>query len=83
MRSPDWKSKWLQQRKKDHRNTDLRTYKYRCTWGHIRIEKVKLKEKDPSLMCQACSNEGKTSPFKYIGIHTMTRTDSKKSKFKN
>lgn len=80
MRSSGWKDKWLRQRKKDKSNPALRTYKYQCGFGHIRIEKDKLTE-NPLPICPACESSGKNSRFSYVGLYTMTRTDSKKSKF--
>jgi len=80
LRQPKWKGKWIQQRKNDQREPDLKTYKYTCLWGHIRIEKVKLLEPLPE--CPACTQEGKKSNFRFLGIHTMTRSDAKQSRFK-
>lgn len=79
IKQPKWKSRWLKQRKADARDPKLRSFKYTCMWGHIRIEKNKMVEPLPD--CQACSQLGKTSRFRYVGIYTMTRTDAKKSKF--
>lgn len=80
MKPSSWKSKWIKQRKKDMKNPDMRAYKYACSWGHIRIEKEKLSEPLPP--CQACSlNNKPNSTFRYVGVHTLTRTDRKRSKF--
>jgi hypothetical protein len=80
LRQLKWKGKWIQQRKKDQRDPDLKTYKYTCLWGHIRDEKIKLLEPLPE--CPACAQEGKKSHFRFLGIHTMTRNDAKQSRFK-
>lgn len=57
-----------------------RAYKYRCLYGHIRIEKESLGR--PLPQCPACQQAGRTSTFKYIGKFTIPKDQLKKSKFK-
>ncbi|MFB5269934.1 hypothetical protein ACE41H_24565 [Paenibacillus enshidis] len=58
---------------------EQRAYKYRCLYGHIRIEKEALGRPLPH--CPACSQAGRTSPFKYVGKYTIPKDQLKKSKF--
>ncbi|MDB5054034.1 MAG: hypothetical protein JWM44_2084 [Bacilli bacterium] len=79
MKGSNWKGKWLRQRKKDQKNPVLHTYKYECNKGHIRIEKQKLIELE--LICPACQKEGIDSKFRFVGVHTLTKQQSKLSRF--
>lgn len=74
----NWKDKYIKQRSSDANNPALRAYKYKCSAGHIRIEK---EDKFQGTSCPACLSEGKNNTFKFVGKYTLSRSQAKKSRF--